>query len=72
MRITIMDTKKGKSPGNATITSHNPSQTRRGRGNRHNQTSANRTNVRKALRLALSSLSEVIAMLKGLKNSRTK
>ena len=29
-------------------------------------------NVRKALRLALSSPSEVIAMLKGLKNTRTK
>ena len=29
-------------------------------------------NVRKALRLALSTLSEVIAMLKGLKNTRTK
>ena len=37
-----------------------------------NQTSANGTNVRKALRLALSSPSEVIAMLKGLKNPRTK
>ena len=37
-----------------------------------NQTSANRTNVRKALRLAISSPSEVIAMLKGLKNTRTK
>ena len=36
-----------------------------------NQTSANRTNVRKALRSALSSPSEVIAMLKGLKNIRT-
>ena len=36
------------------------------------QTSTNRTNVRKALRLALSSPSEVIAMLKGLKNTRTK
>ena len=32
----------------------------------------NRTNVRKALRLALSSPSEVIAKLKGLKNIRTK
>ena len=31
------------------------------------KTSANRTNVRNALRLALSSLSEVITMLKGLK-----
>ena len=43
-----------------------------GRGNRQIQTSTNRTNVRKALRLALSSLSEVIAILKGLKNARTK
>ena len=41
-------------------------------GNRQNQTSANQTNVRKALRLALSSPSELIAMLKGLKNTRTK
>ena len=31
------------------------------------KTSANQTNVRKALRLALSSPSEVITMLKGLK-----
>ena len=37
------------------------SQTPRGRGNRQIQTSTNRTNVRKALRLALSSPSEVIA-----------
>ena len=36
------------------------------------ETSTNQTNVRKALRLALSSPSEVIAMLKGLKNTRTK
>ena len=61
--------KKGKS---ATITNRNPSQTPRGRGNRQIQTSANRTNLRKALRLALSSPSEVIAILKGLKNTRTK
>ena len=33
---------------------------------------ANRTNVRKALRVALPSPSEVIAMLIGLKNIRTK
>ena len=39
----------------------------RGRGNRQSQTSTNRTNVRKAPRLALSSPSEVIAILKGLK-----
>ena len=39
---------------------------------RQNQTIANRTNARKALRLALSSTSEVITMLKGLKNTRTK
>ena len=44
----------------------------RGKGNRQIQTSTNRTNVRKALRLALSSPSEVIAILKGLKNTRTK
>ena len=54
------------------ITNRSPSQTPRGRGNRQNQTSANRTNVRQALRLALSSPGEVIAMLKGLKNTRTK
>ena len=36
------------------------------------QTSTNRTNVRKTLRLAVSSPSEVMAMLKGLKNTRTK
>ena len=41
-------------------------------GNRQIQTSTNRTNLRKALRLALSSPSEVIAILKGLKNTRTK
>ena len=54
---------------------HSPSQTPRRRGSRQNQTSANRTNVRKALRLALSSPSEVIAILKGLRkknNTRTK
>ena len=44
----------------------------RGRGNQQIQTSTNQTNVRKALRLALSSPSEVIAILKGLKNTRTK
>ena len=49
-----------------------PSQTPRGRGNQQIQPSTNRTNVRKALRLALSSPNEVIAMLKGLKNTRTK
>ena len=47
-------------------------QTPRGRGNRQIQTSTNQTNVRKALKLALSSPSEVIAVLKGLKNTRTK
>ena len=56
----------------ATITNCSPSQTARESGNRQNQTSANQTNVRKALRLALPSPSEVIAMLKGLKNTRTK
>ena len=62
--------KKGKRK--VTITNRSPSQTPRGRGNRQIQTSTNRTNVRKALRLALSSPSEVIAILKGLKNTRTK
>ena len=61
----------GKSPGSATITNHSSFQTPRGRGNRQNQTSANRTNVQKTLRSALSSPSKVIAMLKGLKNTRT-
>ena len=42
------------------------------RRNRQNQTSTNRANVRKALRFAHSSPSELIAMLKGLKNKRTK
>ena len=58
---------RGQSSGSATITNRSPSQTPRGRGNRQIQTSTNRTNVRKALRLALSSPSEVIAILKGLK-----
>ena len=47
-----------------------PSQTPRGRGNRQIQTSTNQTNVRNALRLALSSPSEAIAMLKGLKKTQ--
>ena len=46
--------KKRWRKGSATITSRSPSQTQRRRGNRQSQTSANRTNVRKALRLALS------------------
>ena len=58
--------KKEKSPGRATIINRSPSQTPRGRGNRQNQTIPNRTNVRKAPRLALSSPREIIAMLKGL------
>ena len=61
--------KQEKSPGRATITNRSPSQTPRGRGNRQNQGRANRTNVRKALRLVFSSPNEVIAMLKGLKKS---
>ena len=63
---------KKKSPGSATITNRSPSQIPRGRENRQNQTSANRTNARKALRLTLSSPSVLIAMLKGPKNTRTK
>ena len=39
---------------------------------RQNQTSAHRTNVRKILKLAHSSPTEVISMQKGLKNTRTK
>ena len=58
---------KRKVKGNATITSRSPSQTSRGRGRRQNQTSANRTKEQKALRLALSLPSKVIAILKGLK-----
>ena len=46
--------------------------TKRKRKQTKNQTSANRTNVRKALRLALSSPSVVIAMLKGLKKKKKK
>ena len=74
LSVTLFPPKKwlGKSPGSATITNRSPSQTPRGRGNRQIQSSTNRTNVRKALTLALSSPSEVIAMLKGLKNTRTK
>ena len=63
VRVVIV-VKKVKGPGSATITSRSPSQTPRGRENRQNQTSANRTNVQKALRLAFSSPSEIIAMLK--------
>ena len=54
------------------ITNRSHSHTPRGRGNRENQTSANQTTVRNALRLALYSQSKIIAMLKGLKNARTK
>ena len=56
----------------ATITNHSSSQTPIGRGNRQNQTSANRTNVRKALRLALSSPSEVITMQKWTEQHKNK
>ena len=52
------------------MTNRTPSQTPRGRENRQIQTSTNRTNVRKALRLALSSPSMVIAILKGLKKTQ--
>ena len=66
-------TRKGKRKvQSATITNRSPSQTLRGRGNRQIQKSTNRTNVRKALRLVLSSPSEVIAMLKGLKKHKNK
>ena len=46
--------------------------TKRKSPNKQNQTSANQTNVRKAISLVLSFPGEVIAMLKGLKNTRTK
>ena len=59
-QISRRDSTKTVTPGNATITSRSPSQTPRGQ----NQTSPNRTNVRKALRIALSSPTEVVAMLK--------
>ena len=65
--LVVVIVKNVKGLGSATITSRSPSQTPRGRENRHNQPSANRTNVQKALRLAFSSPSEVTAMLKGLK-----
>ena len=71
-QIIFPSKKVRNSPGSVTIASRSPSQTPIGRGNRQNQTSGNRTNVRKALRLALSSPSEVIPMHKGLKNTRTK
>ena len=63
-------TQQKKVKEKSAVTSRSPSQTPRGRRNRQNQTSANRSNVRKALRLALSSPSEVIAMLTGLKNTK--
>ena len=59
-RMNRLNKKKVReSPWSATITNRSPSQTPRGRENRQIQTSTNRTNVRKALRLALSSPSEV-------------
>ena len=68
----LLKKKVREKPGSATITNRNPSRTPRGRGNRQIQTSTYRTNVRKALRLALSFQSEVIAMQNGLKNTRKK
>ena len=66
MQKKAITTKKvRKKSRECTITNRSPSQTPRGRGNRQIQTSTNRTNVRKALRLALSSPSEVLAMLEG-------
>ena len=64
--------RKENSPGSATITNRSPFQTPRGRGNRQIQTSTNRSNIPKALRLAPSFPSEVIAMLKGLKKHKNK
>ena len=64
--------RKEKNRGSATITNRSSSQTPRGRGIRQNQTSTNRTNVRKALRLALSSPNEVIAILKMIEKHKNK
>ena len=73
----ILELKKKVREKSRECHSHKPqpfpdSQTQRGRGNRQIRRSTNRTNVRKALRLALSSPSEVIAILKGLKKHKNK
>ena len=73
VRLPLHYPKEGKRcPGSATITNRSPSQAPRGRGDRQIQTSTNRTNVRKALRLVLSSPSEVIAMLKRTEKHKNK
>ena len=64
--------KGSKSPGSATFTSHSQSVTLRGRGKRHRPTRVKQTNIRKAQRPALASLSEVIAILKGLKKHKAR
>ena len=71
--LTVLEKKgKRKVQGVPQSRTRSPSQTPRGRGNRQIQISTNQTNIRKALRLTLSSPSEVIAILKGLKNTKTK
>ena len=61
-----------KNPGSATITSRSQSLIARGRRKRHQPKRAKQTNARKAHRPSLSSPSEMIAMLKGPENTRTK
>ena len=58
---------KKKSPGSATIRSRIQSLTPRERGKTQKPTSAIQTNAPKARRPAVSSPSEIIAMLKGQK-----
>ena len=69
---TSSDTQKGKkkSPGSATVTSCRQSLTPR--GEKETQRNLRKTNERKAHRLARSFPMEVMAMLKGVKNTRTK
>ena len=56
----------------AAIPRHKEEEEKKTKKKKKKKKSRNRTNVRKAPRLALSSPSEVIASLKGLKNARTK
>ena len=63
---------KQKIPGNATITSRSESLTPKGKGKRHKPTCAKQTSLRKHTDNLSLFPSEVIAMLKGLKNIRTK
>ena len=69
---TSSDTQKGKkkSPGSTTIASRRQSRTPR--GERRKGIQAKQTNAQKAHRPAHSSPIEVMAILKGLRNTRTK